>query len=177
MHSPPSLVITAPHARTMIKCCHSLTFTASELSRCRPQFGPFQFLRIFCRIKVGARPCSLGLPSISLPTIFGTFWKVFSDKRTRVIATQMSGATGKGRNVKIELSRLWLGWVQQTLFLWEYSVQSCKNAFFCKLVLLKFPFSDTRSKYFAPQWLVAVNFPLRVKMGSNGGTFCRKGSP
>ena len=103
---PLSLVITAPHARTMIKCCHSLSFTASELSRCRPQFGPFQFLRIFCHIKVGARPCSLGLPSISLPTIFGTFWKVFSDKRTRVIATQMSGATGKGRNVKIELSRL-----------------------------------------------------------------------
>ena len=43
MHfNSPSCVITAPHAPTMIKCCRCLSFTASELSRCRPQFGPFQ---------------------------------------------------------------------------------------------------------------------------------------
>ena len=48
------------------------------------------------------------IASISLRTIFGTFWKVFSDKRLRVMATHMSGATGKGWNVEIELSRMQL---------------------------------------------------------------------
>ena len=48
MHfNSPSCAITAPHAPTMIKCCRCLSFTASELSRCRPQFGPFQCSRIF----------------------------------------------------------------------------------------------------------------------------------
>ena len=120
-----------------------LVFYCFRIKQVPASIWTVSMLGIFCRMKVSARPCSLGLPSISLRTIFGTFWKVFCAKRVRVMATHMSGATGKVGMLRLNCQDCdWTECNQHCLG--REILYNLVKGQFCKLVFNKW-FSEMKS--------------------------------
>ena len=132
MHSSPRHYRAPMHERWL----NADTDAAARLLPLPNQAGASLNLKCFNDFLLHQTKCTTllrRLPPITLLTIF----LVFSDKRSK----------SEWRNVLREVSRLWLGSVQQT---------------------------NTRKNYFGPQWLTAVNFLSQWKWALMGAHFVVK---